>query len=181
MVTFAFAPLRMPGSRSGQVVLATRAGLRLLAFAQRNPRPCPILDVLDPGDPHPGRVARRRRAHRFARLADIPPRRAGARGAGHPRAVARRCSGLPAWLLVHPRSGADRGGRPLAPPGARLRRPLYDTLLNLRPSGPIHGHMVVSMRQLPRDWSAARSRSLPLPRHTRRAHPHRRARGHRHR
>jgi uncharacterized protein YcsI (UPF0317 family) len=35
------------------VVLPRELAFDFLVFAQRNPKPCPVLEVLDPGDPEP--------------------------------------------------------------------------------------------------------------------------------
>jgi len=39
------------------VVIPEEMAFEFLLFCQRNPRPCPILDVTEPGDPHPRLVA----------------------------------------------------------------------------------------------------------------------------
>src|SRR5436190_24191266 len=44
----------LPRVRAGQlVVLARSLAFDFLVFAQRNPKPCPLLEVLDSGDPEP--------------------------------------------------------------------------------------------------------------------------------
>lgn len=40
-------------AQANLVILPKRDALEFLIFAQRNPKPCPILDITDPGDPEP--------------------------------------------------------------------------------------------------------------------------------
>jgi len=43
-----------PGfAQANLVVLPRSLAFDFLVFAQRNPKPCPVLEVLDPGDPEP--------------------------------------------------------------------------------------------------------------------------------
>src|SRR5580704_17995513 len=71
-----------PGYVQANLVVVPRAlAFDFLLFCQRNPRPCPILDVTDPGSPEPARVAPgadvrtdvpRYRVYRYGELIDEP-------------------------------------------------------------------------------------------------------------
>ena len=39
------------------VILARELAYDFLVYCQRNPRPCPVVEVTDPGDPEPRRTA----------------------------------------------------------------------------------------------------------------------------
>ena len=60
------------------VVLPKDWAFDFLLFCQRNPKPCPLLDVTEPGDPEPKSVAPGSRPpDRPARLSRVEERRAG--------------------------------------------------------------------------------------------------------
>ena len=84
-----------------------------LLFCQRNPKPCPLLDVTDPGarcrHARPGR----RPADRRAALPRLPRRRAGRRADRRRRSMARRPGRLPASAAPSP------SRRPCSTPGCR--------------------------------------------------------------
>jgi uncharacterized protein YcsI (UPF0317 family) len=44
-------------AQSNLVILPKEYAFEFLLFCNRNPRPCPVLDVTEPGDPHPKLVA----------------------------------------------------------------------------------------------------------------------------
>ena len=90
----------------------------VLLFAQRNPRSCPVLDVLDAGEVS-GPLLDARHPHRPARLPRLPGR--GAHRAAHrpARALARRPGRLPHRLQLHVRARAAGRGRAGAAPRAR--------------------------------------------------------------
>ena len=47
-----------PGyAQANMVILDKRLAFDFLLFCQRNPKPCPILEVLEPGEPEPKRTA----------------------------------------------------------------------------------------------------------------------------
>ncbi len=49
---------RVPGFvQANLVVLAKEHAYDFLVYCQRNPKPCPVIEVTDPGDPQPRRVA----------------------------------------------------------------------------------------------------------------------------
>jgi len=49
---------RVPGFvQANLVVLSRQEAYDFLVYCQRNPKPCPVIEVTDPGDPEPRRVA----------------------------------------------------------------------------------------------------------------------------
>lgn len=49
---------RVPGFvQANLVVVSRREAYDFLVYCQRNPKPCPVIEVTDPGDPEPRRVA----------------------------------------------------------------------------------------------------------------------------
>src|SRR5262249_42609256 len=120
-----------------------------LLFSQRNPKPCPLLDVTEPGSPEPRLVAPgadlrtdlpRYRVWRDGELVDEP-------------------ADLHAWWrddLVGFLLGCSftfenallQAGFPLRHLEAGCNVPMYRTNLACRPAGVFRGSMVVSMRPL---------------------------------
>lgn len=121
-----------------------------LLFAQRNPKPCPILDVTDLGSPEPKRVAPgadlrfdipKYRIYKYGELAeevtDI---------ASYWR------DDLVAFLLGCSFSfeGALlKAGVPVRHIEQQCNVPMYITNIDCTPAGRFHGKMVVSMRPVP--------------------------------
>ena len=118
----------------------------MLLFAQRNPKPCPVLDVTDPGDPHtvlaPGADLRtdvpRYRIWHDGALTDEP-----ADATDYWR------DDLVAFLI----GCSFTFESALRAAGVRLNHgrnvPMYITNRECRPAGRLHGPMVVSLRMLP--------------------------------
>lgn len=144
-----------PGlTQANLIVLPRDWAFDFLLYAQRNPKPCPVLDVSDPGSPTtvlaPGADLRTDlplyRIWRDGRLVEETPD-ATAAWAEHPDLVAFLigCSFTFEAALVEAgievRHMAD--GRNV---------PMYLTDRPCRPAGRLHGNMVVSMRPI----SAAR-------------------------
>jgi uncharacterized protein YcsI (UPF0317 family) len=136
----------------------------VLLFCQRNPQPCPVLDVSDPGDPTtllaPGADLR----------SDLPRYRVWENGrlAGEATDV----SGLWRTNLVAFSIGCSfTFETALAAEGIPLRHvdqgrnvAMYVTNRQCRPAGRLHGPLVVSMRQIPADRlddAAAISGAMP--------------------
>jgi uncharacterized protein YcsI (UPF0317 family) len=118
----------------------------MLLFAQRNPKPCPVLDVTDPGSPRtalaPGADLRtdlpKYRVWRDGVLTDEP-----ADATTHWR------DDLVAFLI----GCSFTFESALTAAGVRLRHgrnvPMYVTDRECRPAGRLHGPMVVSLRMIP--------------------------------
>jgi uncharacterized protein YcsI (UPF0317 family) len=125
--------------------------LDTLLFAIRNPGPCPLLEVTDPGDPHIHDIA-------TADLrTDLPAYRVyehGRPAAEVPDVTAYWRDDLVAFLI-----GSGFTSEPaLAAAGVPLRHveqgrsvPMYVTSRQCRPAARLAGPMVVSMRPIPAD------------------------------
>src|SRR5881296_4603287 len=121
-----------------------------LLFCQRNPKPCPLLEVTDPGSPHPGRVARGADLR-----TDLPQYRIFRHGA--PADEVRRITDLwredfVAFLLGCSftfEAAMQRAGIPVRHLDERRNVPMYISSVMCRPAGTFAGPMVVSMRPVP--------------------------------
>jgi uncharacterized protein YcsI (UPF0317 family) len=120
-----------------------------LLFCRRNPKPCPILDVTDPGSPEPTGVAPgadvrtdvpRYRVYRYGELIEEPT---------DLRAWWR--DDLVAFLLGCSftfENALMRAGLPVRHVEQGRNVPMFVTNLPCRPAGPFRGPMVVSMRPM---------------------------------
>lgn len=123
----------------------------MLLFAQRNPKPCPVIDVLEPGQVEsvlvPGSDIR----------TDIPGYRVWENGA----LIDEVTDATAAWSR-HPdlvsfligcsftfESGLAEAGIPIRHQEAGRNVPMFRTSRACRPAGKISGDMVVSMRPIP--------------------------------
>lgn len=123
-----------------------------LLFAQRNPKPCPILDVTDVGSPEPRLIA----PGSDLRY-DIPKYRIYKAGevvdevlnlAGYWR------EDLVAFLLGCSftfETALLNAGVPVRHIEENRNVPMYITNIECRPAGQFHGRMVVSMRPVPQE------------------------------
>lgn len=133
-------------AQANLVALPSKHAFDFLLFCQRNPRPCPLLEVLDPGATEPACAAGadvrtdlpRYRVWREGRLADEP---------ADVRAVWR--DDLVTFLIGCSLSFEG----PLAAAGLEVRHvterrnvPMYRTNRPTRPAGPFRGPLVVTMR-----------------------------------
>ena len=182
-------PPSPPGSAPGYVqanlaVLPKEQAYDFLLFCQRNPRPCPLIEVTDVGLPGAGRGgARRRPPHRPAALPHLQGRRARRRGDRR-----HGPSGATTWsrscsAARSPSSGrcSTRASRCATSSRARTWR-CGRRRSQCRPAGQFHGPMVVSMRPIPTGMlSKAVTASARFPRRARRAGAHRRSGRARHR
>jgi uncharacterized protein YcsI (UPF0317 family) len=121
----------------------------MLLFTQRNPKPCPVLDVTDPGSPHtvlaPGADLRtaipRYRVWQEGELVDEPT-----------DATPHWREDLVAFLVGCSftfESALVRAGVPLRHVDQGRNVAMYVTDRECRPAGRLHGPMVVSMRMVP--------------------------------
>jgi len=123
----------------------------MLLFTQRNPRPCPVLDVTDAGSPHtvlaPGADLR----------TAIPRYRVWENGvlAAEPTdATPYWRDDLVAFLIGCSftfESALTAAGVPLRHVSQGRNVAMYVTTMPCRPAGRLHGPMVVSMRPVPAD------------------------------
>jgi uncharacterized protein YcsI (UPF0317 family) len=139
-----------PGfTQANLVVLSTADAYDFLLFAQRNPKPCPILDVTDPGEPHtilaPDADLRtdlpRYRVWRHGELTDEPTE------------ISQLWShDLVAFLIGCSftfEAALQQAGVPLRHLEQGRTVPMYRASTETRPAGRFHGPLVVSMRPIP--------------------------------
>ncbi|MFL5244766.1 MAG: putative hydro-lyase [Gemmataceae bacterium] len=131
------------------VVVPRDKAFDFLLFCQRNPKPCPVLDVTEPGDPQPRQVAPgadlrtdlpRYCVYRHGELVD------------EPTDLMRWWSDdLVAFLLgcsfTFEKALAE-GGIPVRHLEAGCNVPMYRTSIPCRPAGIFQGPLVVSMRPM---------------------------------
>lgn len=121
-----------------------------LLFCQRNPKPCPLLDVTDPGSPAPSLLAPEADLR-----TDIPLYRVYREG----RPAGEQTDILDLWtdemvafLLGCSftfEDGLMAAGIPIRHIEEGVTVPMYVTNIPCRPAGIFHGPMVVSMRPIP--------------------------------
>ncbi len=140
--------------QTNMVILPKEQAYDFLVFCQRNPKPCPLLEVTDPGDPEPKSLAPgadlrtdvpKYRVWRNGDLADevtdiVDLWRADL------VAFLLGCSFTFDTALVN--AGIDV---PHMRDGQGANVPMYVTSIPTKPAGVFHGPMVVSMRAIPRE------------------------------
>jgi uncharacterized protein YcsI (UPF0317 family) len=139
-----------PGHVQANLVAVPRTlAFDFLLFCQRNPKPCPLLDVTEPGSPEPRLVAPGADLR-----TDVPRYHVYQRGE-----LVDEPSDLHAWWhddLVGFLLGCSftfesalvQAGLPVRHVEAGCNVPMYRTSLPCRPAGVFRGPMVVSMRPL---------------------------------
>jgi uncharacterized protein YcsI (UPF0317 family) len=121
-----------------------------LLFAYRNPGPCPVLAVTDPGDPHPGELATTADLR-----TDLPAYRIyenGALTAEVPDATEYWRDDLVAFLIgcsFSFEAALTSAGVPVRHVEQGRNVPMYVTSRPCRPAGVLAGPLVVSMRPIP--------------------------------
>jgi uncharacterized protein YcsI (UPF0317 family) len=143
------AGLALGHVQANLVVVPRELAFDFLLFCHRNPKPCPLLDVTEPGDPEPRHVAPgadlrtdlpRYRVYRDGERIDEP-------------------ADLSAWwredLVAFLLGCSFTFENALLAAGVSVRHieqgcnvPMYRTNIACRPAGVFHGPMVVSMRPL---------------------------------
>jgi len=139
-----------PGLLQANLVILPRDwAFDFLLFCQRNPKPCPLLEVTDPGDPQP-----RLLAPGADLRTDLPRYRVYESGelVEEPTEISRWWrSDLVAFLLGCSFSFEQamlRAGLPVRHIEAGTNVPMYRTSIACRPAGRISANLVVSMRPL---------------------------------
>ncbi len=141
----------VPGyAQANLVVVPRECAYDFLLFCHRNPKPCPLLDVTDPGDPTPHMAAPGADLR-----TDLPAYRVYAEG----ELVEERTDLLEVWrpdfvafLLGCSFTFEDalqRAGIPVRHIECGRNVPMYITTRMCRPAGAFAGPMVVSMRPIP--------------------------------
>ncbi len=140
-----------PGSVQANLVILPQAqAYDFLVFCQRNPKPCPLIEVTDPGNPEPAGVAP------GADLRTDIPRyriyREGRLEAEVTDITKEWREDFVAFLLGCSftfESALLQAGVPLRHLEENRIVPMWRTSLACRPAGIFHGPMVVSMRPVP--------------------------------
>jgi uncharacterized protein YcsI (UPF0317 family) len=131
------------------VVLPKDWAFDFLLFCQRNPKPCPLLDVTEPGDPEPRSVAPGADLR-----TDLPAYRIWRNGelADEPREVTRYWRddlvGFVIGCSFTFENALLAAGVPVRHIEQGVNVPMYRTSIPCRPAGRFAGPMVVSMRPL---------------------------------
>jgi uncharacterized protein YcsI (UPF0317 family) len=144
------AGLALGYTQANLVILPKEWAFEFLLFCQRNPKPCPVLDVTDVGSPHPVRVAQKAdlrtdlpkyRIYRYGKLdAEVTQITdfwqdclvAFLLGCSYTFEAALLAAGIP---VRHIEEGCNV--------------PMYITNIECTPAGRFRGPMVVSMRPIP--------------------------------
>lgn len=137
-------------AQANLVILPRDLADDFLLFCVRNPKPCPLLDVTEPGSPVPT-VA----VPDADLRTDLPAYRVYRHGelAAEPRSLERYWTGdLVAFLLGCSftfEHGLRAAGIPIRHQECGCNVPMYRTTIPCRPAGIFHGPLVVSMRPIP--------------------------------
>ncbi len=144
--------LAMGYTQANLAIVPREYAFDFLLFCQRNPKPCPVLEVTNPGDPEP-----RRYAPGADLRTDLPRYRVFRDG---------ECVDEPTDITAYWRddlvgfligcsltfeAALARAGVPLRHLEAGTEVPVYVTNIELDPAGPFRGPMVVSMRAMSPD------------------------------
>ncbi|HET8999296.1 MAG TPA: putative hydro-lyase [bacterium] len=142
-----------PGyAQANLVVVPGEIAYDFLVFCQRNPKPCPLIDVTDPGSPEPAYAAPGADLR-----TDVPRYRVYRRGildVEETEITRYWRADLVAFLLGCSftfESAMEHAGLPVRHISDARNVPMYVTAIPCRPAGVFHGPMVVSMRPLPRE------------------------------
>jgi uncharacterized protein YcsI (UPF0317 family) len=131
------------------VILPREWAFDFLLFCQRNPKPCPLLDVTEPGDPEPRAVAPGADLR-----TDLPAYRVWKNGelVDEPTEVNRYWrDDLVSFVIGCSFTFENTllaAGVPVRHIEQRVNVPMYRTNVDCRPAGRFSGPMVVSMRPL---------------------------------
>ena len=140
--------------QTNMVILPKEQAFDFMVFCQRNPKPCPLLEVTDPGDPEPKLLAPGADLrsdvprYRVWRKGDLADEITDISGLWRDDLVAflLGCSFTFDTALVN--AGIDV---PHMRNGKGENVPMYVTNIQTKPAGQFHGPMVVSMRAIPRE------------------------------
>lgn len=131
------------------VVVPKDLAFDFLLFCQRNPKPCPLLDVTEPGDPEPRLAAPgadlrtdlpRYRVYKEGQLADEPT---DLKSYWRDDLV-----GFLIGCSFTFENALLQAGLPIRHIEAGVNVPMYRTNIPCRPAGVFHGPIVVSMRPM---------------------------------
>jgi len=131
------------------VIVPRELAFDFLLFCQRNPKPCPVLDVTEPGDPRPRNLA----ADADLRT-DIPQYLVYRHGKLAEERTHLADVWQPDWISFLLgcsftfENALLAAGLPVRHIEAGCNVPMYRTNIACRPAGVFHGPMVVSMRPM---------------------------------
>ncbi|MCL6598587.1 MAG: putative hydro-lyase [Alicyclobacillus macrosporangiidus] len=137
-------------TQANLVILPQDLAFEFLLFCQRNPKPCPVLDVTEPGSPVPSRVAPdadlrtdvpKYRVYRHGELVDETTD-IRSYWSDHLVAFLLGCSFTFEQALLD-------NGVPVRHIEENCNVPMYRTNIDCTPAGRFAGPMVVSMRPIP--------------------------------
>ena len=139
-----------PGfAQANLVILPREFAFDFLQFCRRNPKPCPLLDVTEAGDPVPALLAPDADLR-----TDLPRYRVWERGelVDEPTEISRHWRGDLVGFLIGCsftfETALLRAGVPVRHIELGGNVPMYRTNVPCEPAGPFHGPLVVSMRPL---------------------------------
>lgn len=142
---------QVPGFAQANLVVLPRAlAFDFLVFCLRNPKPCPVMEVLEVGDPIP-----RMTAPTADVRTDVPAYRIYRRGklAAEVTDISSEWTDDAAAFLLGCSFTFEEAlidaGIPVRHQEVGCTVPMYRTSIYTRPAGPFHGRMVVSMRPIP--------------------------------
>lgn len=141
--------LAMGHVQANLVVLPKELAFDFLLFCQRNPKPCPLLDVTEPGDPEP-----RLCAPGADLRTDVPAYRVYQNGELLAEPTDVRNLWQPDWIAFLLgcsftfESALLQAGLPVRHIEANCNVPMYRTNIACQRAGIFHGPMVVSMRPM---------------------------------
>jgi uncharacterized protein YcsI (UPF0317 family) len=136
-------------AQANLVVLPKALAFEFLLFCQRNPKPCPLLEVTEPGDPVPHHVA-----PNAALRTDLPSYRVWRDGqlVDEPTDISSYWQDDFVSFVIGCsftfESAMLRAGLPVRHIELGVNVPMYRTNVACRPAGAFHGPLVVSMRPL---------------------------------
>lgn len=142
-----------PGyAQANLVILPQKYAFDFLLFTQRNPKPCPVLEVTDPGSPFPTLTAQGADLR-----TDIPKYRIYRNGLLEDEVYSIKeywAQDLVSFLIGCSftfENALNEAGVPVRHVEERKNVPMYITNIMCKPAGIFHGPMVVSMRPMPAD------------------------------
>lgn len=148
-ITGPTAGLALGFVQANLVIVPKDLAFDFLLFCQRNPKPCPLLDVTEPGDPEPRLVAPgadirtdlpKYRVYKIGQLADEPT---DLKSYWRDELV-----GFLIGCSFTFENALLQAGLPVRHIEAGLNVPMFRTNIPCRPAGVFRGPMVVSMRPM---------------------------------
>lgn len=148
-ITGTTAGMAFDYAQANVVIVPRDLAFDFLLFCQRNPKPCPLLDVTEPGNPEPRQVAGGADLR-----SDVPRYRVYRQGelADEPREIHHLWrNDLVGFLLGCSftfEAAMLRAGLPVRHVEEGKNVPMFSTNLTCKPAGMLKGPMVVSMRPM---------------------------------